>query len=337
MSFDQALERAWDYLEQGDVKRSRRCGADLEAEAPGHPEVLLLLAACDREEGQIDQAIDRLKRAADADPEWATPELWLAEILGTERQKLAEALEHAGRAVALAEEEDEYCEAVAIKAGLEIDLHKLTAARKTLAELPPAGSVSLAPAWALEFAHLCLGAGEIAAARRRFETLVEQDAESADAWHGIGLCAEVMGDEENKRAAWVRTLALDDATPLDRERLSEAEMAEVAEEALAELPERARTLIQNVPILIADLPSKADVERGLDPRLLGMFEGTSLPEASSLGNPPLLTQILLFRKNLERLTTDAGDLREQIRITLLHETGHFFGMSEEDLEEVGLD
>jgi predicted Zn-dependent protease with MMP-like domain len=50
-----------------------------------------------------------------------------------------------------------------------------------------------------------------------------------------------------------------------------------------------------------------------------------------------LTQILLFRKNLERMAIDPEDLREQIRITLLHETGHFFGMSEDDLADVGLD
>ena len=46
---------------------------------------------------------------------------------------------------------------------------------------------------------------------------------------------------------------------------------------------------------------------------------------------------VLFRKNLERMAIDPEDLCEQIRITLLHETGHFFGMSEDDLADVGLD
>jgi predicted Zn-dependent protease with MMP-like domain len=56
-----------------------------------------------------------------------------------------------------------------------------------------------------------------------------------------------------------------------------------------------------------------------------------------VGGAPQLTQILLFRKNLERMAIDPEDLCEQIRITLLHETGHFFGMSEDDLADVGLD
>jgi predicted Zn-dependent protease with MMP-like domain len=75
----------------------------------------------------------------------------------------------------------------------------------------------------------------------------------------------------------------------------------------------------------------------MDPRLLGMFEGTPYSDAGTMGGAPQVTQILLFRKNLERMAIDSEDLREQIRITLLHETGHFFGMSEQDLADVGLD
>ncbi len=50
-----------------------------------------------------------------------------------------------------------------------------------------------------------------------------------------------------------------------------------------------------------------------------------------------MTQIVLFRRNLERAAASEEDLREEIRTTLLHETGHFFGMDESDLEGVGLD
>src|SRR5206468_13037907 len=96
-------------------------------------------------------------------------------------------------------------------------------------------------------------------------------------------------------------------------------------------------LLENVPILITDLPVRGDVEQGLDPRLVGLFSGTPHPEASSLGAGPQLTQILLFRKNLERVASDVDELRDEIRTTLLHETGHFFGMSEDDLEAVGLE
>ena len=91
-----------------------------------------------------------------------------------------------------------------------------------------------------------------------------------------------------------------------------------------------------MPILITDRPDRSDVATGLDPRLLGLFAGTAYPEVSSLGGTPQLTQILLFRRNLERVAFDEEELRAEIRTTLLHETGHFFGLSEDDLHEIGL-
>ena len=60
-------------------------------------------------------------------------------------------------------------------------------------------------------------------------------------------------------------------------RLEESEVLAIVEQALGELPERARALLVDVPIIIADLPAEADVEAGLDPRMLGLFNGTAYP------------------------------------------------------------
>jgi predicted Zn-dependent protease with MMP-like domain len=166
---------------------------------------------------------------------------------------------------------------------------------------------------------------------------VEEKDVSAHAYYGLGLCAEEKEDEGAKREAWLRVYDLDVASEIKGPRLTEAEMAEVAESALAELPAKGRELLANVPILIAELPSRDEVEKGLDPRLLGLFEGAAHGETMTLGGDSQLTRILLFRKNLERVAIDADDLREQVRITLIHETGHFFGLSEAQLAEFGLE
>jgi predicted Zn-dependent protease with MMP-like domain len=93
-------------------------------------------------------------------------------------------------------------------------------------------------------------------------------------------------------------------------------------------------------MIIAELPAEADVDAGLDPRALGLFSGTPHGDGGTgLGGQPGLTQIVLFRRNLERAVADGGneeELREEIRTTLLHETGHFFGLSDAALEELGL-
>jgi predicted Zn-dependent protease with MMP-like domain/thioredoxin-like negative regulator of GroEL len=331
------LDKGWGRLEEGDFAGARQLAEREMSEDPENPEALLLLAACCRGEGESEKALALLEQASKADEEWGAPAQWMAEILAEDLDRPAEAIKYAAVALDLAEEENEFLDAIVLKAGLEIQLGKVKAAQATLAELPPAGEVQLPVDLSLDLAYLFLEADVPLEAERRFRALADADASDAEAWYGLGMCAEDKGDEAAKREAWVRVLALDGAASLQNPHMSEAEMAEVAEEALRELPAAAHKLITNVPVLIVDLPARTEIEQGLDPRLLGMFEGTAYSDGGSMGGAPQVTRILLFRKNLERMAIDSDDLREQIRITLLHETGHFFGMSEDDLADVGLD
>jgi predicted Zn-dependent protease with MMP-like domain/Tfp pilus assembly protein PilF len=331
------LDKGWGRLEEGDFVGARQLAEREMRDDPESPEAMLLLAACFRGEGESEKALGLLEKASQADEEWGAPAQWMAEILAEDLGRPAEALKYAGVALDRAEEEDEFLNAVVLKAGLEIQLGKVKAAQATLAELPPAGEVQLPADLSLDLAYLFLEADVLVEAEQRFRALADADPSDAEAWYGLGMCAEDKGDETAKREAWLRVLALDGDAALQDPHMSEAEMAEVAEQALRELPEAAHKLITNVPILIVDLPAHAEIEQGMDPRLLGMFEGTAYSDGGAMGGAPQVTRILLFRKNLERMAIDAEDLREQIRITLLHETGHFFGMSEDDLAHVGLD
>jgi predicted Zn-dependent protease with MMP-like domain/Flp pilus assembly protein TadD len=334
---DPRVDAAWQALEAGDVAFARRQAAELDE---GSPEALLLLAACAREAGEDAEAVATLRRAVKADPEWATPELWLAEMLAGDPEAADEALQHAERALDLAEEESEFLSAVALKAGLEVEAGDTEEAKQTLAELPPAdvrlGDLDLA----LEIADLYLAVGDPEAACERLRVLCEESPRSADAWYALGCAAEERGDESETQSSWKRAWTLDAAPRPEAEmteRLSEAEVGAVAEAALEELPERARALLAGIPIVIAELPAEADVDAGLDPRALGLFSGTPHGDSGTgLGGQPGLTQILLFRRNLERAAADEDELREEIRTTLLHETGHFFGLSDAALEELGL-
>ena len=332
-----ALDKGWEYLDEGDFAGARRQAESERRADPENPEALLLLAACCRGEGESEKALALLEQAAKVDEEWGAPAQWMAEILAEDLGRPADALKYAAVALERADEENEFLDALVLKAGLEIQLGKVKAAQATLAELPPAGEVQLPADLSLDLAYLFLEADVIAEAEQRFRALADADPKDAEAWYGLGMCAEDKNDDAAKREAWLHVLALDGDTPLGDPHMTEVEMAEVAEQALRELPPAAHKLLVNVPILIVDLPARAEIEQGLDPRLLGMFEGTAYSDAGALGGAPQVTQILLFRKNLERMAIDAEDLREQIRITLLHETGHFFGMSEDDLADVGLD
>lgn len=335
----QSLDEGWRALERGDTKSARALAARSLVETPNSPEALLLEAACLREENDNEQAITVLRRVCKLDSEWCTPELWLAELLAASPDTTAEALGHAGHALDLAEDEDEYLNALALKAGLEAELGEVDEAKETLRDLPPP-EVSLDdPLLALEIAELWLAVGEPEAARDRLQTLTKSEPEMADAWYTLGVAAEALDDDAGMRAAWKRAWKLDAASGDDDAvaRLEESEVLVIVEQALGELPEKARRLLVDVPIILADLPAESDVEAGLDPRMLGLFNGTPYPDTSNVGGQPGLTQIVLFRRNLERAAASEEDLREEIRTTLLHETGHFFGMDEAELEGVGLD
>ena len=334
---DPRLEAAWAALEQGEVADARRQASALNQD---DAETLLLLAACAREEGDGPQALALTSRAAAAAPDWATPVLWKAELLAGDPEQLEAALAAVERALDLADDEGEFLSALALKAGLEIELGDGDAARETLQDLPPPevrlGDLDAA----LEIADLHMAVGDAETARQRLRVLTEEHPESGDAWYALGAVAAELDDQDEMRSAWKRTWTLDTAPGdgADESQLSEEELASVAEGALRELPERARELLRGIPILIADHPAEADVDVGFDPRAFGLFSGTAHPDsAMGLGGQPGLTQIVLFRRNLERGAADAYELRDEVRLTLLHETGHFFGLSDSELAELGLE
>jgi predicted Zn-dependent protease with MMP-like domain/Tfp pilus assembly protein PilF len=334
---DTTLDAAWSALDAGDVATARRRAEKLDPESP---DALLLLAACAREEDDDTKALELLRKAAKADPEWATPELWIAELLATEPETMEEAQSHAERALDLAEEEDEYLSALALKAGLEAELGDLDEAKSTLADLPPADVALGDTALALEIADLHLAVGEAQVAVDRLRTLTASNPDEADAWYALGCAAGEAGHEDMQRDAWKRAWKLDSAPHdhegHDHEHLDDETVTNAAEAALGELPDRARALLRDVPIIIADLPAEADVDTGLDPRALGLFSGTAYPDIPHVGGQPGLTQIVLFKRNIERVADGDEELREEIRVTLLHETGHFFGLDEAELAGAGL-
>ena len=134
-----------------------------------------------------------------------------------------------------------------------------------------------------------------------------------------------------------RVRALDAKAPPQPWAVTDERLEELVEAALDELPERARKLLENVPILVEDYPSEELVDDGLDPRLLGLFAGVPFPEQSALSGPPHLEAVFFYQRNIERVARSTAEVEAEIRTTLLHETGHFFGLDEEDLAELGLD
>jgi len=110
--------------------------------------------------------------------------------------------------------------------------------------------------------------------------------------------------------------------------------------ALSELPDPVQKAIKNTPISVEPYPQESDLTASkppLSPQLLGLYRGPSLKE-KTVFDPwtELPGEVLLYQNNLQRHCEDREELVIQIRITVLHEIGHLLGLTEEDLDDRGL-
>ncbi len=119
--------------------------------------------------------------------------------------------------------------------------------------------------------------------------------------------------------------------------------------AVDALPDRLRELIEEVPVIVLDRPTPEMLESlGIDrgdreaaDEICGLHTGVALTERSHTSAPELPSDIHLFRVGIVNLAggwdqPDADNhVLEEIRVTLLHEIGHHFGLDEDDLENLG--
>ena len=121
--------------------------------------------------------------------------------------------------------------------------------------------------------------------------------------------------------------------------LSPKEFKKEAIRVLDRLPEEFRSRLHNVEIVIEEKPKKSHLKAmALNPQtdtLYGLYEGTPLSERSALQPPLLPDKITLFSEPLLRDFSNPLEIRNQIRLTLLHEIAHYFGMDEEEIEDLG--
>jgi predicted Zn-dependent protease with MMP-like domain len=110
--------------------------------------------------------------------------------------------------------------------------------------------------------------------------------------------------------------------------VSEERFEELVGEALDTIPPGLAQRMENVVVTVAD--------RAIDPHLLGLYEGIPLTERAEYGvGGALPDRITIFREAILRMARDEADVVEQVRITVIHEVGHHFGIDDDRLHELG--
>ena len=116
-----------------------------------------------------------------------------------------------------------------------------------------------------------------------------------------------------------------------------SEFRQLVDEALATIPEDFREAMQNIAIVIEDEPSHSTLkEVGIEPpdTLLGLYQGTPLTERVWAHGNSIPDKITLYQLPIEESSNDRDDVVVAIAETLIHEIGHYFGLSEEEIEEI---
>jgi predicted Zn-dependent protease with MMP-like domain len=120
---------------------------------------------------------------------------------------------------------------------------------------------------------------------------------------------------------------------MERERFTR-----LVEQVLDSLPTQFRERIHNLAIMVEDRPPKSASRRrpgtarpGL---VLGIYQGVPATQRSVFDLPHGPDRIVLYQKNIEAVCSNEAEIRHEVRQTVLHELGHYFGMDESQLKDV---
>ena len=116
-----------------------------------------------------------------------------------------------------------------------------------------------------------------------------------------------------------------------------ADFSGLLDSAIQELPEEFRQKLENVAIIVEDYPSEELLERmeiPEDESLFGLYEGVPLTERG-FEAPLYPDRIFIFQREIEDACDSPEEVKEELKITLVHEIAHFFGIDDDYLEEIG--
>jgi predicted Zn-dependent protease with MMP-like domain len=150
----------------------------------------------------------------------------------------------------------------------------------------------------------------------------------------------LLGAEEHRKNMWSFA-----SKCVSIQFMTRGEFERLVAEALDQLPRRFHALVQNVAVVVKDLPEIQPPEKLTQDEdlLMGLYIGTPLTARGAFDVPVEPDRIELYQSNIEAYAREAAAedgrpvdeiILEEVRLTVLHELGHYFGMDEDQLEDV---
>lgn len=111
---------------------------------------------------------------------------------------------------------------------------------------------------------------------------------------------------------------------------------QLVEQAVAALPPFFKEKLENVAIVVEEGPPPELADEHPDELLLGLYQGVPRSARSVWNNYPYPDMISIYQRNIEAICRTDAEIVEQVRQTVMHEIGHYFGFGEEALRQMGL-
>lgn len=110
--------------------------------------------------------------------------------------------------------------------------------------------------------------------------------------------------------------------------VTEERFDDMVDDALDKLPEGVTRRMHNVVVLVEDFNAES-------PSILGLYEGVPLTERTFDHTGFLPDAIFIYKSALEAIANSEEHLAEQVEVTVFHEVGHYFGIEEHRLHDLG--
>jgi predicted Zn-dependent protease with MMP-like domain len=120
--------------------------------------------------------------------------------------------------------------------------------------------------------------------------------------------------------------------------MDDALFEKILKDTLQQLPPEIRKALDTVQVVVQDEPTPEQLDNSGVPQeetLYGLFEGVALPEKTYPNAQFFPDRVVIFRDPLREDFPSPQALQKEVRMTLLHELGHYFGFTEEDLKKRG--
>lgn len=181
---------------------------------------------------------------------------------------------------------------------------------------------------------------EFGTAEKELRRAILTEEDWAEAHYWLGRVLEFQGRYPQAMVSFQKAQTLDGDHYQAPRRIRDEDLDAVMQDAIAGLPPRIRTAIDEVPVLVEEYPTEEllrETDPPFTPDILGIFTGASQLDRSTTHSGTQPSTIHIFRRNIEHFVGEREEMVDELRVTLLHEVGHALGMDEEELEALGLE